>query len=416
MGGVTDRLSIVINSPFPQYSGGRENWLFHVLQRLDCWGYSVTLYTCASDRPAFYDLSGLKGLRLVRVPSLRRRHRWFSLLNKATLGLAYLADTQAFAFFGQRLLRTRLRRDDETILAMNPIIDVAPALLLKRERPRLKVACAVRGRPAWELSQNWPWLSWLLYRLERSTLLRSDIVLANGFDTQEYLAARGVPSLVVPNGVDVERFRLTRTEAKEAAWLGDLKDGGCLIIMMVATLMRIKGVHYLIQAAGLLRQMGADNFRLVLVGDGSQEPFRRQAERLGVGEHVRFAGEQRDIPAFLRWADISVQVSEGGGMSMAALESMAAGKALVAWDTPVYRQLVESEVSGLLVPYHDVRALAQGLLRLMQEDSLRQELGRRAQEEAGKYDWDRVTRELVAALDSPAYRQADSIGHDQRGD
>ncbi|MDP2949289.1 MAG: glycosyltransferase, partial [Chloroflexota bacterium] len=334
--------------------------------------------------------------------------------------LAYLADTQVFAFIGQRLLRARLRRDDETILAMNPIIDVAPALLLKRERPRLKVACAVRGRPAWELSQNWPWLSWLLYRLERSTLLRSDIVLANGFDTQEYLAARGVPSLVVPNGVDVERFARA-TEAKEAAWLGDLKDGGCLIIMMVATLMRIKGVHYLIRAAGLLRQMGADNFRLVLVGDGPQEPFRRQAERLGVGEHVRFAGQQRNIPAFLRWADISVQVSEGGGMSMAALESMAAGKALVAWDTPVYRQLVESEVSGLLVPHHDVRALAQGLLRLMRKDGLRQELGRRAQEEAGKYDWDRVTRELLGALDLPCPEpfdklRAGSIDHDQRGD
>jgi glycosyltransferase involved in cell wall biosynthesis len=392
-------LSIVIYSPFPRDSGGRENWLFHVIRRLDAAGYRVDLYSYDVDAPPFYDLASLPQVRQHTVRTLRRRRRLFGLLNKATLNLAFLCDTLVFTYAVYRRLRAH-HPAGAAILAMNPVVDVAPALLYRRRDPSSRVACSVRGRVAWELSRRSPWLGWLFRRLERGTLRASDYVLANGYDTQEYLTGIGIDSRVVPNGVDVARFR-SPDDDPAARWVREQRAAGRVVVMMVATLWPVKGVQYLIQAAGLLREMGVDGFSVVLVGKGPQEPYRRLAEQAGAGDCVHFAGEQRNVAAFLQWADISVNLSDGGGMSMAAIESLAAGTAVVAWDTPIYRQLIQDGRSGVLVPPKDVRALAHALRGLIEDPERRRALGAQAQAAAQQYDWSIVVRELLDALRLP---------------
>ncbi len=389
-------LTFIIFSSFPSYSGGRENWLFNVLQRLDSHGYEATVYSYQSATPLFYDLSHLAHLRLVQVPTLRRTG-WFRLANRLTLNLLFWLDACRFV----RRTRERLLAEwsGGTIVAMNPIVDVCPALQLKSSQPQAFVACSVRGRAAWELSLRSPWARPLLSWLERRTLERCDAVLSNGFDTQTYLLGLGIPSVVVPNGVDFEGFARAVGGGPETTRLNELRAEGAGIVMMVATLRGVKGTYALLEAAKRLKEKGRP-FAIVFVGKGEQARYRRRARDLGVEDSVWFAGEQRNVPAFLALADVSVNLSGGGGMSMATLESMAAGKAVVAWDTPVYTQLIEHDRSGVLVREGDSEALAEQLSRLLDDPDLRQTLGRAAQARARQYDWDAVTRMLLEALES----------------
>jgi len=391
----TRHITFIIFSSFPSYSGGRENWLFNVLQRLDRQGYETTVYAYHSPEPPFYDLSGLKRLRLVQVPALRRA-RWFRIANRFTLNLLFWLDAYLFV----RRTRERLLAEwgGGTIVAMNPIIDVYPALRLKRSRPDVRVACSVRGRAAWELSLRSPWARPLLRRLERRTLEQCDAVLSNGLDTQAYLQSLGIPSVVVPNGVDLERFAGAVGDVPETEHLREMRADGTGIIMMVATLRGVKGTYALLEAATRLEEAGR-RFAIVFVGKGEQQRYRRKARALGVEDSVLFAGEQRNVPAFLALADVSVNLSGGGGMSMATLESMAAGKAVVAWDTPVYTQLIEHGRSGLLVREGDGEALSGQLSRLLDDRDLRETLGRAARARARDYDWDAVTTRLLDALE-----------------
>ncbi|MEX0801428.1 MAG: glycosyltransferase family 4 protein [Dehalococcoidia bacterium] len=392
----------MIHSAFPDHSGGRENWLFHVLRHLDAENYSVSVYSYQSDGRPFYDLSSLRNLKLVRVPTLQRRANQFRILNRVTLNLLFWLDARLFV----RRVRDRLLRDwgGGPVIAMNSVIDVLPILGLKRRRPEARIAASVRGRVAMELALRSPgsgpfvpWLRPLLTRYERRCLRRCDLVLANGFDTRDYLESRGVPSRVVPNGVDFDRFARPAA-SPAAATVGRLRAEGRAIVMMVATLRGLKGVYDLLQAAKQLKDAIGPRFAVVFVGKGEPGRYRRRARALGVEDCVRFAGEQKDVPAFLALADVSACLSAGAGMSMAALESMAAGRAIVAWDTPVYRQLIEHGVTGVLVPEGDAEVLAGALANLIDEPERRETLGRAAQTGAREYDWPVVTRKLIEAL------------------
>jgi glycosyltransferase involved in cell wall biosynthesis len=397
------RLTFVIYSSFPSYSGGRENWLFNVISRLDGKGHAITVYSCESEEPLFYDISGLKNVRVVRLPTLRRRAKSFSVANRLTLNCAFWLD--AFVFV--RRVYQRLLDDwsGGPVIAMNSVIDVLPALWFKKRCRQARVACSVRGRVAWELSMRspgtGPFLPWggpLLRWFEKRCLARCDLVLSNGYDTQEYIGRWGIPSVVVPNGVDIERFARGQTHLPEVEPLRQMKAAGKVIVIMVATLRGLKGVYELLEAARRLRETG-QQFAVVFVGKGEQGRYRRKARSLCVEDRVWFAGEQRDVPAFLGLADVSVNLSRGAGMSMATLESMAAGKAILAWDTPVYRQLIQNGYSGVLAEEGDTEALAQELSRLIDTPALRESLGRAARAQAREYDWSAVARRFLEALE-----------------
>jgi glycosyltransferase involved in cell wall biosynthesis len=87
-------------------------------------------------------------------------------------------------------------------------------------------------------------------------------------------------------------------------------------------------------------------------------------------------------------------------MSMAVLESMAAGKAIVAWDTPTYSQLIEHGRTGVLVTPGDTRAAAGELTKLIDDPERRDLLGRNAAIQAEMYDWGSVSQRLLEALQS----------------
>jgi len=121
--------------------------------------------------------------------------------------------------------------------------------------------------------------------------------------------------------------------------------------------------------------------RLIVTGSGRVDAWRAYARSLGLGEdRVRFLGviPRSDMLALLRQAKLVLVPSFTESCPYSLIEAMAMGKAVVASSLPGTRDMIENEVSGLLVPPGDPAALAESITRLLKDESLRRRLGSEA--------------------------------------
>jgi glycosyltransferase involved in cell wall biosynthesis len=177
--------------------------------------------------------------------------------------------------------------------------------------------------------------------------------------------------LVPGSGVDTRRFAPSPEPA------------GPVTAVLAGRLVRSKGVVELAEAARMLRARGA-RVRVRLVGDPDPEnPETVTAAQLR-GWHaegiLEWTARVDDMAAVWSEAHIGVLPSYREGMPRTLLEAAACGRALVATNVPGCREIVRDGDSGLLVPLHDVAALADAIARLAGDDSLRRRMGRRARE------------------------------------
>ncbi len=392
-------LHIIIYSSFPRYSGGRENWIFNVLPYLLEKFNIVFLYVMKSNKPSYYDLSAYSRIQIKEVTTLFSLGFFYQVLNKLLFESLFLLD---ILIIYRQTIRSVLRREiksGDRILAMNSITELLPAIDVKKTIGDIRLLSSVRGLVPDELGARIPILRKWFEKLERDCLSECDDVLTNGYDTQSYLSNIGVKSIVIPNGVDLKRFQNAHEGDDEGlAVIRDLKNSGIKIILMAATLRKIKGTDELLYATKRLKERVGEKFLVVLVGKGDQNIYKQQAQRLGIHNQVLFAGEQKNVPAYLKIADIVICISGGGGMSMSALEAMAVGKPIIAWNTPVYQQILTHMKDSYLVQYPDVEKLADGIIFLLENPKIAAELSENARQKANHYDWPMVASRLLEQL------------------
>ena len=143
---------------------------------------------------------------------------------------------------------------------------------------------------------------------------------------------------------------------------------------------------------------------------GSDLQERRYARLVPAAwqDRVRFHGRlpQLQVAALLRAADVFCAPSIGPETAgVALLEAMAAGAAVVASQIPGYDEVVQNEGTGLLVPPRDVPALAAALSRLLGDHELQRRLSAHALRASRRYDWERVTAEIVDVYEEVARRR-----------
>lgn len=152
--------------------------------------------------------------------------------------------------------------------------------------------------------------------------------------------------------------------------------GVALSIVMVARMAAPKRHDQLLQALAMLADHG-QRPSTTLVGSGPEEPALKQLAAAHSLGHVVFAGDCTDVSRVLAEHSIFVLMSDHEGMPLSVIEAMRAGLAIVASRLPGIEELVEHERSALLVG-SDPTSLADALMRLLQDASLRQQLGQEA--------------------------------------
>jgi glycosyltransferase involved in cell wall biosynthesis len=143
-----------------------------------------------------------------------------------------------------------------------------------------------------------------------------------------------------------------------------------------------KGQRTLLLAlASLVREI--PNLVLFLAGAGPlQAALEAEAARLGLADHVRFLGVRRDRATLYAAMDVFVLPSRWEGLSLALVEAMGAGRAVVATSVGGNPEVVSHGETGLLVPADDAEALADAIRGLARDRERRESLGAAAAETA----------------------------------
>jgi glycosyltransferase involved in cell wall biosynthesis len=180
----------------------------------------------------------------------------------------------------------------------------------------------------------------------------------------------------VYNGLALEQF------------LFESPDERPRVVISVGRLVEKKGLSDLVEACAILAARGCE-FSCQIVGTGPQEQqIRTQIYGLGLHERVKLVGPrpQGEVIKLVQQAAVVaapyVVGSDGNrdGLPTALLEAMALGTPCVATDVTGVPEAVRHEETGLIVPQHDPRALANSIERLLDDRALRVRLAARARE------------------------------------
>ena len=247
--------------------------------------------------------------------------------------------------------------------------------------------------------------------LARTSLSRSAAVTAPSRDLLERARALGASGRLdwLPYGADSGEFRPDgQGRARMRSQLGLEPDG--VIVLGIGRLIHMKGFDDLIEAVGIARAE-RPQIRLVLAGDGDlRSALEAQVRRLGVEDFVTFAGMvgRDDVPSYFEAADIVAvpSVHHQGfvdGLPNVALEGMASAKPLVVTRVGALPDVVDDEVTGLVIEERDPAALARALVRLASNLELREAMGRRGRMKIlESLNWETVAERLEGVFESVA--------------
>lgn len=290
-----------------------------------------------------------------------------------------------------RALRSRLRRERVDLVHAHLPLVGAVARLAARGLPTRVVYTEHNTPEGYHRASQW---------LNVATWSWQDGVVAVSEQVGRRAPApprrAGGRSVVVPNGVDLERLAREARGPLEASV--PREPPGSLVALVPATLARRKGQDVLLRALARLPGDAVRPWRVWLAGDGPERaPLRELARRLGVGARVRWLGRRGDVFALMARAEAVVLPSRTEGHPLALLEALALGRAVVATAVGGVPEVVAPERTGLLVPPEDPAALADALARLGADPGLGPRLGAAAARDArARFD----VRRAVAQLES----------------
>jgi phosphatidyl-myo-inositol dimannoside synthase len=372
---------LMLNNEFPPLGGGTGTVNQAMLEHFArVPGLDIDVVTSALGK-SFEEQLFAEKIRLYKVPVRNR-----DIHHSSNRELA-----EYFVRGWQLALKLQRQKNYDLCFAWSAVPAGAIALALRR-LTRLRYIVRVCGPdiPGFEL--RYQTIHRLLSPLIRRIWRGAETIIAKSAREIEMIRAADpkLSCLLIPNGVDVSVFKPSQSNPEE----------GPLRILCVGRLIERKGQHHLIDAVKRLADQGID-VELDLVGTGDARSVNEaQAARLGLRNRVSFSGyvSREEIARHYAAADVFVLPSYNEGMSVALLEAMASGLAVVVTPTGGTSELVEPDVNGLVFDWADVDRLVSHLRRLAQDRSLVRRMGQAARQRASDFSWDSAAQRYVEII------------------
>jgi glycosyltransferase involved in cell wall biosynthesis len=249
-------------------------------------------------------------------------------------------------------------------------------------------------------------------RIEFLNLQAASVVVVVSQPLKDELVGRGIDRdkiLVNPNGVDPERYSPEVDGSRvRAQYLLD----GKTVVGFIGTFGRWHGAEILAEAFGKLLQKYPENqerVKLFMIGDGITMPLvKENVEKFAIKESCILTGliPQKEGPKYLAACDILVASHKPNpdgtpffGSPTKLFEYMAMGKGIVASDLNQIGEILKHDDTAWLVKPGDVESLEHGLKILIDNEHLRNRLGKAARQEVvTKYTWKEHTRKIIEKL------------------
>lgn len=219
----------------------------------------------------------------------------------------------------------------------------------------------------------------------------TDVAIAVSESTAEFVRdarlVRPERVKVVYLGAPLDEFGAPRSEDEIArtrqAW-GVAPDE--FVVGTVTRLHDSKGNEYLVEAARAVVDRHP-KARFIVFGEGPLRPaLEAQAAALGLGDRFQFAGFVKDVGQALWSFDLSVFPSLWEGTPLTVFEAMAAGRPIVSTDADGLVDVLTAGTDALVVPKRDAAALAQAMIRLIDDPDERARLGAAGRHTSAEYD------------------------------
>jgi glycosyltransferase involved in cell wall biosynthesis len=358
--------------------GGPATYLYHLLPELIARGHGVRVLTYGDDPAEGYPYPLT---RVSRQDGYRRRRRAY---RRAAARIWPGSDVAYVHTLGLPLPRSA--------------------------RPRIG---KIVGDKAWERAMNRGWIppdfdidrfqdarlplrAAINRRLRARQARKFDHVVVPSMYLRRMVLGWGVPAdriTVIYNALRADDAPpgLSQQEARQRF---DLPPGP--LLLTVARLTPWKGIDRTLRALAQARGV-----RLVIAGDGpSRRSLHALAADLRLSDRVRFLGQvpRAEMRALYRAADYTLLYSGYEGLPHVLLESLAAGTPAIASYKGGNPEVIRHGVNGLLVPYVDVKALA-NMIRRAFGPGVRAELAAHTADGLVRFDWDRMIKQTVDLLE-----------------
>jgi glycosyltransferase involved in cell wall biosynthesis len=406
--GSSDKLRVlVLATTFPRWPNDNEpRFVFDLTKKL---AEKVSLWALVPHAPGAKTHEEIDGVRIIRFPYFLPKSSQTlcyegGILPK--LKKSWLARLQVPFFLVAQLffIWQAVRRHKINFIHCHWIIPQGFFVALIHCFHKIPYIFTALGADVFAFKGN----AWVT-RLKKFALKRVMFCVVNSHATQQALELFSPQTQFkyIPNGVDVDLFHENRKDKKLKASLGVAG----LFLLAVGRFAEKKGFKYLIDAMPLVIRQYPD-IKLALVGFGPEETaLKRQALALKLSGSVIFPGPKSgtELAAYYATADIFIGPSivvPGGdteGQGVVFVEALSAKAVVVATDAGGITDMIKDGDTGLIVPQKDSAAIAESVLRLCRDPSLRTRLaenGRRLVEE--KYSWDTIASQYLEV-----YRQVE---------
>lgn len=193
--------------------------------------------------------------------------------------------------------------------------------------------------------------------------------------------------IVVHNGVEIPEERR-------------IEDHQIMTVGSTARVQREKGLDVLIEALPEVKKGVNKRFQILLAGTVDHQEIVDRVNELGLSSLVKFVGFQEDVDRFLRQLDIYVFPSRNEVFPLSTLEAMARGLPIIATNVGGIPEQIIDGKEGFLVDAGDEDSLAEKITELINNDSLREEMGRRAREKvSANFNIKDVAKRLIEIYD-----------------
>lgn len=221
----------------------------------------------------------------------------------------------------------------------------------------------------------------------------SNILSTSESMADEYLSVYPTQTrpIVTPFGVDTDLFKPVIKEP----------NPNTFHIGLVKKMEKKYGVDILLSAVAKLRSMTDKTLKLNIVGEGSQQQvLEASARNLDIQDITTFYGaiDNAKVPAFLAKQDVFVVPSrfDSESFGVAAVEAQACALPVIASNVGGLSEVVKHGVTGLVIEKENPEKLADALLTLCKDKTLRETLGQAGRERVKKlYDWERNVTQMI---------------------
>ncbi len=372
---------LIVSEDFPPNAGGIAQWAWGITNGLHKLGRSVCVFT------RYFERLGFKEGTPYPVEYVFGRH-WRRLRT----------------LYWWKALRAYLRASVSPRYIIATTWNCSRALLGLKRKYSFKLVTVIHGL---EITRP---LSRAKRAIARATFTASDLIVCVSAFTAEalhsFMNRRMENVFILPNGVDYERFKPIQDNP---LWKIHPRDGN-LNLVTISRVIERKG-HDLVLLAlpQILEQV--PKLKYYIVGP-YHEDFRQKLESIiaeyNLTEHVVFTGliDEAELVHYYNLADVYIMVSrkptakgDTEGFGITFLEANACEIPVIGSISGGIVDAIIDGQTGLLIPADDVEAIAEAVIKLMNDAALREKLGRQGRKRViCTLNWAALSRTLDNAL------------------